>query len=1247
MGLASPAREREDAEPRTSRGRSRAPGRTRRPEQASARTAVAGRPRTAVPGPRPLTPTGVSASGEQVETHAAAVAHAVARGGTAPPAQVAAAMAAPGRGLPPVVHGVLARPDAGLPLPPVIRERVEPHLGVDLRAARVVSGPVAAVAAASLDARAFTADSTIVLGQGQSAYDSRLMAHEATHVAQQAAGGFAVHRATIMREASSGFPPPLPSWSDVVGAVVPDAVKDEVLGLIRRIPGYTLLTLITGVDPLSGAPAHVDRQALVDQLMSYGPFGAAIARTLDLLHAFEDVATLVSDSFARYGLTLGRINGDVASAWQRISVTDPSGALEIGRQTVDAILADVSRLVSDLVDRVLAMVKDAVLDVVEPLLTDDPTLGPVWRLATKVLHRDPLRGVPVDAPTVEILAGFLHLIGKDAVLEQMRERGTLQQTADWLDSQLATFLSILDEAGSLFSDAWAAIQPGNLSALPDTLPGLAQRALGLVRRVGDFATTVIGKVLELIKTSLLGLLTEHAEKIPGFRMIKVVLGRNPFTGEEFPRTAENLIGGFISLLPGGEETYAQLAESGVIADAAGRIETAMTDLGINAEMIIATFRGVWDTLSLEDLLAPVDAFERVVAKFGDPIARIVRFVSVVVQVVVELVLRLMHFPTELLAHIVSEVQQTVEDVRKDPVGFLKNMFEALKRGILGFFDRIGGYLIEGLAGWLFHGLGKLGITIPKDLSFASILKLVLDVLGLSVEFLWTKLGEKIGPEKVAKVRAALDTLAGVWQFVKDVQEKGIAAIWEYVQSQLSNLWQTLLSAAMTWVTETLVKKGLAKLATFLDPTGIMAVVNSVIAVIEAINSAIEYAKEILEIIDRYVSTIAAVARGDVEPGAAMVEKGFASAIPVALGFLAPQVGLGNLPEEIAKIVGKLRAVVAQAVEWVIDQAWKLGKAAIEAVTGGGAKKAAPPDAPPKLQEAAQAGDVVSLAATQLVSRVKQPATPKGIEQVLSQILGELGPSGLRSLALEGTPDEGLHIVGSASPKTVLADLTGHKEKKVQMVSRAKATFHPNEPDTADLGDVVPETQTTPKGEKFSFLNRPTGTGGVRGHGGAVMHPVERGVVSAVTWNSADKMSRSSNNDHAEHHLVSWLDSVKARWPYLTDIEVNNDPYSPCTECAEELEGVAREVNSSPGRGVPRLNATLTWKEVWVTKKGNGTRPDTIPKMLHWRVEPNQLPQTGDLEYDLQLSLALQDRALKLGAAAGPVKAVPPFKRSAK
>ena len=48
----------------------------------------------------------------------------------------------------------------------------------------------------------------------------------------------------------------------------------------------------------------------------------------------------------------------------------------------------------------------------------------------------------------------------------------------------------------------------------------------------------------------------------------MILGVNPFTGEEVLRTAENLIKGFITLLPGGEQTYEQLAEAGVIGSAA-------------------------------------------------------------------------------------------------------------------------------------------------------------------------------------------------------------------------------------------------------------------------------------------------------------------------------------------------------------------------------------------------------------------------------------------------------------------------------------------------------------------------------------------------------------------------------------------------------------------------------------------------------------------------------------------------------
>ena len=223
--------------------------------------------------------------------------------------------------------------------------------------------------------------------------------------------------------------------------------------------------------------------------------------------------------------------------------------------------------------------------------------SPVWNLAKKVMHYDPLRGVKVEPPTVEILGDFLRLVGEEERLAQMEERGTLQETADWLDTQFAIWIGLIGELIAIFSDAWAAIQPENLPDLLANVAALAARVVGLVQSVVLFEATIIAKVLELVKYALLGWLSEYAHLVPGFHLLTVIVGQNPFTGEIVALTAENLINGFITLMPGGEAMYDELAESGVIAAAAGRIEAAIADLGISVEFVTATFLGIWNTLT--------------------------------------------------------------------------------------------------------------------------------------------------------------------------------------------------------------------------------------------------------------------------------------------------------------------------------------------------------------------------------------------------------------------------------------------------------------------------------------------------------------------------------------------------------------------------------------------------------------------------------------------------------------------------
>lgn len=877
----------------------------------------------------------VSVSGDPFEREADAVAARVLRGATPyPPASRVFAGTLP-RAPPRPAHSDPSVPRSvtgalqtggGRPLDPALRARIEPHVGLDLGHVRVRGEPDAAAAARDLGARAFTSGPTIFLASGSSPADVALMAHEAAHVAQQASSPQA--RATLQRN---------PDVTDLI----PDWILDGVRDAVRAIPGYQLLSTIAGEDLLTGGPARTSREELVEKLLTYGPFGAAVGPLLSTIDVLGDVFAVITEGLVANDLTLARIGRDIERAWDKFSITNGiAGNVAIVRRLVNDLLADVASFVGSIVERVLEIVRAVVAEVAEPLLASDP-IGPVWELTKKVLHYDPLRGEEVQAETVDIIADFLRLIGEEQRLAQMQERGTLQQTADWLDTQLETFRGLIGELGALFSDAWAAIAPENLPNLLTNLESLAQRAFGFIGRVAEFGATLILKVLELVKDSLLGWLSEHAHAIPGFHLLTVILEQDPFTGEPVERTARNLIRGFITLMPGGAETFDQLAEAGVIDQAAERIESAMARLGISLELITGIFVGIWDELTLDDLLDPVSAFNRILALFGEPLGRLVEFAGVVIEVVVTLILRLLNFPSDLLGSVIANATQAIDDIAADPVGFLVNMVQAVKLGLSGFFDNILGHLTSGLVDWLFRGLGQLGIQPPPDFSLGSILTLVLQVLGLTVEHLWEKLGEHIGPERVAQIRGALDMLTGAWAFIGDVAREGLPAIWRYVSDQLSGLWDTLLGMAREWIMTRVVSAVTTRLLSLLDPTGVMAVVNSFIAFFNAVQSAIEYFRDILQIIAGYVETLAAVAAGNVAPGAQMLEQGLANAIPIAIGFLAAQVGLGNIPEKVVEIIGRLRELVDRALDWLIAQALRLGRAALNAV---GIGRPADPDA---------------------------------------------------------------------------------------------------------------------------------------------------------------------------------------------------------------------------------------------------------------------------------------------------------------
>jgi hypothetical protein len=833
---------------------------------------------------------------------------------------------------------------SGSPMDSHTRADMEGAFDADFSGVKVHTGQDSAAMNQSIGARAFTHGNNIFFNAGeyqpQTQSGRHLLAHELTHTLQQGA--------------SLQQKPAISSTSNDV-QMLPDFILAEANEYARNIPGYTLFTVIVGYNPLTGTAVERNAINLLEGVMGLVPFGTFIFDKLQEYGILQAAFDWVNGELDRLDLSLSRLEQIIEEAGAEIGY-DIFSADDVLEKHFTRLYNDVEAFARSLVDHIIELIKEAVINVAEPLLADNQA----WNLLKKILHYDPLRGEEVNATTAEILEDFLLLIGKQQELEKMKEEGTLQRTADWLDTQMATFDALLGELQSLVTSAIDAIRPENLTELPTNLETLATRVDGFLQRVWDFASTVAIQVLEFIKDVVVGVLRTYAtNETPGYPLLTVILGKDPFTQERVPRTPINLIRGFMSLMPGGIEQFNQMQETGVIPRAAERIETMMADLGITWPFIRDLFLAIWDSLTIEDLLHPIDTFIRILTQFREPLNRLFTFVIEVIKVILELILELMNFPSDLLASIINNAMQALDDIQRDPVGFLLNMLEAVKLGFSNFFDNILQHLGEGLQNWFFAQLEKGGITPPTDLNPESILDLVLQILGVSMDQIWSKLAERIGQENVDRIRGAIDRLVGIWNFISDVQERGVGAIWDYIQSQLSNLWTMVLEQAQEWIMTRVIERVTARLLSMLDPTGIMAVINGFISFFNAVQSAIEYFREILEIVNDWVTTVASVARGDIEPGAQKMEEGLASSIPVAIGFLAKQVGLDNLGEKIAEILATIHEVVDQALNWLMDRAVSMGQSLLRSLGLGRPETVEQPTGPDGQVSDTVVGDTVS------------------------------------------------------------------------------------------------------------------------------------------------------------------------------------------------------------------------------------------------------------------------------------------------
>ena len=323
----------------------------------------------------------------------------------------------------------------GQPLSHDVRGFMEPRFGADFSSVRVHTDAESAGLSNRLSARAFTHGSHVFFSNNQyqpgTSEGKHLLAHELTHTIQQ---GQSIQRSPQVTVAPTSTP-------SMQRLGVQDAL-DYFAGKAYYVPGFRLLSIVLGFNPISGRSEARSAANILRALIELIPGGALIAQALESHGVFTRAGTWVEQQLA----TLGNIGSDLVGALMRfvdsLSWTDIFDLGGVWDRAKAIFLTPIARLVSfgaSVVTGLMAIVREVILRPLAKLA--EGTAG--YDLLKAVLGQDPITGEPVARSPELIIGGFMKLIGQEEVWQNIQKGNAIGRAWEWFQGALAGLMGFV------------------------------------------------------------------------------------------------------------------------------------------------------------------------------------------------------------------------------------------------------------------------------------------------------------------------------------------------------------------------------------------------------------------------------------------------------------------------------------------------------------------------------------------------------------------------------------------------------------------------------------------------------------------------------------------------------------------------------------------------------------------------------------------------------------------------------------
>ena len=384
----------------------------------------------------------------------------------------------------------------GQPLPAPLRRFMEPRFGADFSGVRVHTGASAAQASRQLNAAAFTIGHRVFFGEGRFQPETEsgreLIAHELTH--------------TIQQGAASQTDAPTQHAADT-HVTVQAAPAPQRLGLgdarqffadrATYLPGFRLLCLLLGRNPVSGVPVARSAGELLRALLEMLPGGALLLQALANHGAFERAAGWVQQrlaALADIGASARQgLDAFLAGiAWN--DALDPAGLWERVRRVVAEPIGRVVAFGRGLVGDLVTLVRDAVIQPIAALARGLPAYG----VLGAVLGFDPITREPVARTPEAILGRLMRLTGQEEVWLNLQRANAIPRAFVWYAGVSGDLLGLVRGIPQRFADAWRSLELIDLVLLPRAFARLAGVFVGVAADGARWGANAAWSLLEII-----------------------------------------------------------------------------------------------------------------------------------------------------------------------------------------------------------------------------------------------------------------------------------------------------------------------------------------------------------------------------------------------------------------------------------------------------------------------------------------------------------------------------------------------------------------------------------------------------------------------------------------------------------------------------------------------------------------------------------------------------------------------------